>query len=284
MSKTNISMYDYTYNPFVGCTKHSEGCKFCYAEPMSFRLKQSGHEYYSKAVDDKGLFVNKTFINKPAFDNPRKDLSYREGKRVFVCAMSDLFHEYNKFEDIHKVFLNLFRYPKNQYYILTKRPEIMIQFISEYFAHGFYSRDLCFGTMLSVHNIYFGVTIENNKNVYKLKYLEHLKKANIKTFISFEPLLEDISNNIRIILDDDAKPDLAIIGTDSGPGKRYCDTAFVRNLAEVIKANNILLFVKQIHSKINDNGNFKVLKYMCDFPSDLKYQGMPIFNTLKHKQ
>ena len=285
MSKSNISLCDNTYNPFVGCTKCSDGCKFCYAEPISYRLKQSGHEYYSKAVDDKGKWNNETFINQPVFDNPRKDLSHHQGKRVFVCAMSDLFHEKNNFEDIYKVFLNLFAYPKNQYYILTKRPHIMLGFIERYFWNNFYSAELSFSTMLTISNIYFGVTVENKKAIKRLKALEMLKSLNIKTFVSFEPLLEDLTDegNRLFSFQSNINPDFAIIGTESGHGKRYCDSSIVSNLAEVIKANNILLYVKQIHSLQDDNGNFKVLIYMSDFPSELRYQGLPQINQIKLK-
>ena len=35
---TKISWTNETWNPVVGCTKVSAGCKICYAEKMAFRL------------------------------------------------------------------------------------------------------------------------------------------------------------------------------------------------------------------------------------------------------
>ena len=34
---TEISWTDHTFNPWIGCTRVSEGCRFCYAETMSSR-------------------------------------------------------------------------------------------------------------------------------------------------------------------------------------------------------------------------------------------------------
>ena len=35
---TKIPMYDYTWNPIIGCTKVSEGCRNCYAERQANRM------------------------------------------------------------------------------------------------------------------------------------------------------------------------------------------------------------------------------------------------------
>lgn len=37
---TNIEWTEKTWNPVVGCTKVSPGCKHCYAERMAFRLRK----------------------------------------------------------------------------------------------------------------------------------------------------------------------------------------------------------------------------------------------------
>ena len=38
-SKSQIEWTEQTWNPAVGCTKVSAGCKYCYAETMANRLK-----------------------------------------------------------------------------------------------------------------------------------------------------------------------------------------------------------------------------------------------------
>ena len=46
MANSSIEWTEMTWNPTVGCTKISAGCKFCYAEVMSKRLKGMGQEKY----------------------------------------------------------------------------------------------------------------------------------------------------------------------------------------------------------------------------------------------
>lgn len=41
-----IEWTESTWNPLTGCTKISPGCKHCYAERMSKRLKAMGQEKY----------------------------------------------------------------------------------------------------------------------------------------------------------------------------------------------------------------------------------------------
>ena len=39
MAQSSIEWTEMTWNPTTGCTKVSQGCKFCYAETMAKRLK-----------------------------------------------------------------------------------------------------------------------------------------------------------------------------------------------------------------------------------------------------
>ena len=49
MAQSSIEWTEMTWNPTTGCTKISSGCKFCYAEIMSKRLKAMGVEKYKDA-------------------------------------------------------------------------------------------------------------------------------------------------------------------------------------------------------------------------------------------
>ena len=44
--KSAISWTDHTFNPWIGCTKVSPGCKHCYAEVMARRLHAMGAAGY----------------------------------------------------------------------------------------------------------------------------------------------------------------------------------------------------------------------------------------------
>ncbi|HEJ2005822.1 TPA: DUF5131 family protein, partial [Pseudomonas aeruginosa] len=41
-TQTSIEWTEMTWNPVVGCTKVSPGCKHCYAENMARRLQAMG--------------------------------------------------------------------------------------------------------------------------------------------------------------------------------------------------------------------------------------------------
>lgn len=51
MAKSSIEWTEMTWNPVTGCTKISAGCKYCYAEAMTRRLKGMGLEKYSNGFD-----------------------------------------------------------------------------------------------------------------------------------------------------------------------------------------------------------------------------------------
>ena len=46
MAASKIEWTDATWNPVTGCNKISPGCKNCYAERLSKRLKATGMEKY----------------------------------------------------------------------------------------------------------------------------------------------------------------------------------------------------------------------------------------------
>lgn len=50
MAQSNIEWTELTWNPVTGCNKISPGCKFCYAEVMSKRLKAMGIEKYENVT------------------------------------------------------------------------------------------------------------------------------------------------------------------------------------------------------------------------------------------
>ena len=103
MNKTGISWTDYTWNPVSGCTKVSEGCKFCYAEALSRRW-------------------NRSFDVTLHPDKLKEVSGLPSGSKVFVNSMSDLFHEKVPFEFIRDVFDEIEKRPDIIFQVLTKRP------------------------------------------------------------------------------------------------------------------------------------------------------------------
>ena len=90
MSNSKIDWTDCTWNPITGCTKCSAGCLNCYAESMANRLKSMGVNKYKNAFT---LTLHDDDLNEP--------LKWKKGKNIFVCSMSDLFHEQVPFSFIY---------------------------------------------------------------------------------------------------------------------------------------------------------------------------------------
>ena len=159
MNKTGISWTDYTWNPVSGCSKVSEGCKFCYAEAWAKRW----HRSFEVTLHPEKL---KEVEKIPA------------GSKIFVNSMSDLFHPEVPTTFINRVFEAIRKRPDVIFQILTKRPdEIRLR------ANAIDPIP---------DNVWLGVSVEMKKYLARA---EILKRVDVQTrFISFEPLLEDLGD------------------------------------------------------------------------------------------
>jgi protein gp37 len=211
MAETKIEWTDKTWNPVTGCSKQSDGCTHCYAEVMARRLKAMGQKKYVNGF--------KLTIHEDDLDEPYK---WKGSHNVFVCSMADLFHKDVPFEFIDKVMNVIRNTSHNRYQILTKRAERM----EEYFRHR-----------IVPQNAWLGVTVENQKNKYRVDYLSKIE-ARIH-FLSCEPLLEDLGeiklDNIQWI----------IVGGESGSQARPMKKEWVLKIREQAMGNGIPFFFKQ---------------------------------------
>lgn len=212
-----IEWTESTWNPTTGCTKVSQGCKNCYAEKLSKRLKAMGIKKY------KNNFKFTQHNNE--IDLP---LHWTKPKKIFVNSMSDLFHEKAEMEFIGKCFFTMVKADWHIYQILTKRPDKMAEF-SKLFSKYF-------GCPIPGH-IWMGTSVENNETVSRIKELKKVKCT--VRFISFEPLLEDIRRvNLKNI-------DWAIIGGESGHHYRPVQKEWIQNLIEQCEKQKVRVFFKQ---------------------------------------
>lgn len=94
MATSSIEWTEQTWNPTTGCTKISKGCKFCYAEIMTRRLKAMGQlkcqAGFTKVVTHPSELIIPLKRRKPTV--------------WFVDSMSDLFHKDVPVDFIEQVF------------------------------------------------------------------------------------------------------------------------------------------------------------------------------------
>lgn len=209
---SRIEWTEQTWNPSVGCTKISPGCKNCYAEAMARRLKAMGTPGYANGF-------NLTLLPERLEDPVKR----KKPTVYFVNSMSDLFHERVPDEYIEKVFDVIKRTPHHTYQVLTKRAARLARF--------FKARSV-------PRNAWMGVSVEDKK--YGVARIDHLRKvpASIR-FLSVEPLLEDVGElNL-------AQIDWVIVGGESGPKARPMQKAWALSVQQQCEAQSVAFFFKQ---------------------------------------
>ncbi len=211
MKTTKIEWTEKTWNPITGCTKISDGCVNCYAEVMSRRLRGMGKQKYKNEFE---LTLHENVLAEP--------YKWKKPYTVFVCSMSDLFHEKVPFEFIDKVFQTIEQTPQHQYQVLTKRAERM---------------NLYFQSRHIPENAWLGVTVENKKSKERIEFLRPLQASVL--FLSCEPLLEDLEEL------DLTNIDWVIVGGESGSRARPMKENWVLSIKEQSLAQGVAFFFKQ---------------------------------------
>lgn len=226
-----IEWTDSTWNPIVGCTKVSAGCKHCYAERMAKRLaaiaraaeaqgRNPGRTAnYSKVINARGRWKRNVFLDESAVEDP---LGWKNPRVVFVNSMSDLFHDQVPTQFIERIFSVMNACPRHTFQVLTKRPERAAKL----------ARALRWSD-----NIWMGTSVESQRVIGRVRDLQRIK-AHIR-FLSVEPLLGPIA---RLPL---AGIHWVIVGGESGPGARPIQIDWVRQIRERCLSRGVPFFFKQ---------------------------------------
>ncbi|HEY2346386.1 MAG TPA: phage Gp37/Gp68 family protein [Xanthomonadaceae bacterium] len=209
---SRIEWTEQTWNPTIGCTKISPGCKHCYAETMAKRLKAMGVAAYSQGF--------RLRLLPDRLDEP---LTRTKPTIYFVNSMSDLFHESIPDAFIDQVMAVIAKTPRHRYQILTKRHERL----GEYFRERTVPR-----------NVWLGVSVENRRHgVERISVLQRIP-AQIR-FLSCEPLLEDLGEL------DLAGIHWVIVGGESGPKARPMRPEWARAIRAQCDEQGATFFFKQ---------------------------------------
>ena len=209
---SRIEWTEQTWNPTVGCTKVSPGCKNCYAEGMARRLKAMGLKGYENGFR---LSLMPERVAEP--------LERRKPTVYFVNSMSDLFHEKVPFEYIARVFDVMERAHWHTFQVLTKRAERMAAFCADRRVPP---------------NVWLGVSVENKKHgVPRIGVLRGID-ATIR-FLSVEPLLEDVGQL------DLTGIHWVIVGGESGARARPMRAEWADNVRRQCLDAEVAFFFKQ---------------------------------------
>jgi protein gp37 len=211
MASSKIEWTNATWNPSTGCTKISPGCKNCYAEKLSKRLKAMGVKKYCNEFE--------VTLHREVIPLPKK---WKTPSLIFVNSMSDLFHEDIPVDFIQDVFETMRLTPQHTYQILTKRSERLLEL----------DRLLSWPS-----NVWMGVTVENVDYKHRI---DDLRQTNAKIkFLSLEPLISAIPElNLRNI-------HWVIVGGESGPGARPIEEEWVLDIRDQCLSSRTLFFFKQ---------------------------------------
>ena len=210
-NRSSIEWTESTWNPLTGCTKLSPGCKNCYAERMSKRLKAMGQKNYANGFH---LTQHPHVVEKP--------LSWKKPQVIFVNSMSDLFHKDVPIEFIQDVFCVMREAHWHKFQVLTKRAERLAELSPQ---------------IDWPENVWMGVSVENSDYTFRI---DHLRELGAKTkFLSLEPLLGPLPNmNLSGI-------DWAIVGGESGPKSRPIKEEWVIDIRDQCLTSKVPFFFKQ---------------------------------------
>jgi len=212
-TRSNIEWTEQTWNPTVGCTKVSPGCKNCYAEVMARRLQAIGVHGYENG------FLRLTLLP----ERLAEPLGRHKPTIYFVNSMSDLFHDKVPFEYVRRVFDVMARAPQHTFQVLTKRAARMAEF--------------CRGITVP-SNVWLGVSVENRK--HGLPRIDVLREIDAQVrFLSVEPLLEDLGRF------DLSGIHWVIVGGESGRKARPMKPEWVENVKAQCDAAAVAFFFKQ---------------------------------------
>lgn len=239
MSK--IEWTERTWNPIVGCSKVSEGCKNCYAIRMAWRLShnpKTADRYAGTVHKTCGGKANWTGVINVLSDVAMLPLQVKKPTMWFVNSMSDLFHEQLDDNTIISLFDIMRDCPQHTFQVVTKRTARAAEFLRKYSPEP-------------LPNVWIGFSVENQKTAnYRLPHF-NLFSAAVK-FVSMEPMIGPVK--IEEALGETLKwhaggmkncISWVIVGGESGPDARPMHPDWARSLRDECTLAGVPFFFKQ---------------------------------------
>lgn len=215
---SKIAWTDHTFNPWIGCTKVSEGCENCYAVNQAARR---GWDHFGKGKPRRRT--------KPANWNKVRQwnedsINQNTPLRVFCASLADFCDPEVPVEWVNDLWSLIAETSHLDWLLLTKRPHRLDSVLP-------ISRHLW-------NLVWMGTTVENQASVSRIDEITRIKFN--RRFLSCEPLLGPINfgNKLRQI-------DWVIVGGESGPNARHMNEDWVRDIRDQCIASNTKFFYKQ---------------------------------------
>ena len=218
------------WNPWRGCKKCSEGCKYCYIHKGD----------YKRNIDTSNIVKTDNF-SKPI--EKCKNGNYKmKSKLVYLCFSSDfLIEEADAWRE--ECFKMIKERQDLTFLFLTKRIDRFMKCIPKDWNEGY-------------DNVVVGCTIENQKNAdYRLSIFKDLPIKH--KCITAQPLLEKI--DIEKYLDD---IELVVVGGESDYSARVLDYDWVLDIREQCIRKNVNFEFRQCGTYfIKDGIKYKIEKH-----------------------
>lgn len=180
--RTGIEWCHHTFNPWLGCTKVSAGCKHCYAERESLRF---GKNVWGPSAPRQ--ITKDNYWKQPIAWN-KKAAAAGERRRVFSGSMCDVFEDLPELEEPRKRLLQLIDITKDlDWLLLTKRPENVLRLLSLAAHENLAGEDV----LRHMPNVWIGTSVEDQDTADE-RIPELLKIPARVRFLSCEPLLGKI--------------------------------------------------------------------------------------------
>jgi len=203
INTTPIEWTDATWNPMTGCTRR---CHYCYAKKLAEgRLR--GRFGYPQ---------NDPFAPTFHIDRLNEPMKRKKPTKIFVCDMGDLFNVDVPTKWITRIMSVVRDCPQHTFQFLTKHPNGLLKWVFP-------------------SNAWAGITIDEQGRAYTVGVLRSVK-APVR-FISFEPLLEPITLNLKGV-------QWIIIGAKTGKDPFQPEPKWVQYLIDQAMALGIAVFLK----------------------------------------
>ncbi len=208
----------YTFNPWWGCTKVSDGCKNCYAETLA---KRYGFDVWGLNTPRR-LMSDNHWQQPIKWDAEGQRLGIRY--RVFCASMADVFEENAPESESERLWKLIRNTPNLDWQLLTKRPHRIADNLPGDWGNGY-------------SNVWLGTSVEDERVVERIGHLVSVPA--VIHFLSLEPLIGPLPN---LPLSD---IDWVIVGGESGAGARPMDEAWVLDIRRQCRSSRVSFFFKQ---------------------------------------